>query len=301
MDRGKVVIESEMESKVLASKRMVRVYVPGSYGSGGAKRYPVLYAHDGQNVFSTVGPHVGFGWGNWDLDGTASRLAAKGLMQEIIIVAVDCSRDRYLEYRGPSRPYTEAQLAGMARQPSAPGDDRRYRAYERFLIDELKPRIDREFRTDPLPRHTALLGSSMGGICSLALAWHNPNHFGGAASMSGAFQVEREFFLREVLKNNFIGSTRPRIYLDSGVMDHSGGDDGRALTQAVAQRLRSLGWRENENLLHHVEEKPLTEVGMQEAGLHRSKWKEAAASQHNEFYWKLRVERPLLFLFGVQR
>ena len=99
-------------------------------------------------------------------------------MRPIIIVAIDCSASRYREYRGPI----------------APGaDNRAYESYARFLLQELKPRIDRDYRTLRGPEHTGVLGSSMGGICSVALAWEHPETFGLAASLSGAFQVEKQY------------------------------------------------------------------------------------------------------------
>ncbi len=88
-----------------------------------------------------------------------------------------------------------------------------------------------------------------------------------------------------------------RIYLDSGICDFSGGDDGRKHTDAVAAELRRIGWREQMDLVHYVDLKPLSEAELEKSGLRRDKWKEAQTSQHNEFYWRLRVWRPLVFLF----
>ena len=140
----------------------------------------------------------------------------------------------------------------------------------------------------------------MGGICSLALAWEYTNTFGLAASLSGAFQVERTNFLRQIL-GGYSGPARPvRVYLDSGVTDFSGGDDGRKNTERVATQLRRLGWNEA-NLRHFVDDYPLTEVELAKTGLSREKWAEAQTSQHNEFYWRLRAPRALTFLFSPER
>src|SRR5687768_17242007 len=108
---GKVVFEGNIQSEVLQTNRFVRVYLPPGYAENKTSRYPVLYIHDGQNAFSTVGPHVAFGWGNWELDTTADRLISEKKMRPIIMVAVDCGPSRYREYRGPiaagadNRPY----------------------------------------------------------------------------------------------------------------------------------------------------------------------------------------------------
>jgi predicted alpha/beta superfamily hydrolase len=278
-----------MASRVLGGERFVRVYLPPSYEHG-TDRFPVLYLHDGQNVFTTVGDHVAFGWGNWHLDKTANELAASRRARELIMVAVDCSSERYQEYRG-------AAYASLRSKRSSPVDNSRFDAYARFLIAELKLKIDREYRTLPGPRHTGTLGSSMGGICSLALAWQYPAVFGLAASLSGAFQVERRHFLVHVLRA-WKGKKKPiRIYLDSGVMDYSGSDDGLKDTLAVAQALRRIGWKDGTDLQHYVEEGCLSNGELARLGLAREKWKEAGTSQHNELYWRVRAWRALTFLF----
>lgn len=295
--QGKVVFEGPLFSHHFNTNRTVRIYLPPSYERDRSHRFPVLYLHDGQNAFTTVGTNVAFGWGNWELDKTIDTLCAAGKMQEIIVVAADCSAERYLDYRGPAHPFLQSELKEMNRPPPAPGDNSRYEKYTRFLIDELKPKIDREYRTLPSAANTAVMGSSMGGLCSLALAWEHPEIFGKAASMSGAFQVERTHFLTNVLRA-YHGKPKPiRIYLDSGTIDFSGGDDGRNNTEAVAAELRRIGWRAGVDLEHYVDLKPLTESELETTGLRRDKWKEAQSSQHNEFYWRLRAWRPLVFLF----
>ena len=139
------------------------------------------------------------------------------------------------------------------------------------------------------------MGSSLGGIRSIIVAWEHPEVFGRAASLSGAFQVERTNFFNKVLRP-YQGKAKPtRLYLDSGVVDFTGGDDGKKLTSAVAEELRRIGWRGE--MVDFVDAKPLTLPELEQAGLRRDKWAEAQTSQHNEFYWRLRVWRALTFLF----
>jgi predicted alpha/beta superfamily hydrolase len=294
---GRVVFEGMVNSHILQTNRMIRIYLPPSYEREPKRRYPVLYLHDGQNAFSTVGTNVAFGWGSWQLDKTVDDYSAAGKMREIILVGIDCTAERYLDYRGPAYAYQKSELEGMKRPPVAVGDNSRFERYSRFLREEIKPKIDREYRTLAGPADTGLMGSSMGGICSLALAWEHPGVFGRAASLSGAFQVERKHFLTNVL-HAYRGKRKPvRIYLDSGVVDFTGGDDGRKETGAVAEELRRIGWREGLDLLHYVDQSTLNEAELERIGLRRDKWKEAQTSQHNEFYWRLRVWRALAFLF----
>jgi predicted alpha/beta superfamily hydrolase len=294
-----VVFEGLLASEVLGTQRMVRIYLPPGYSTTENRRYPVLYVHDGQNVFSTVGPHVAFGWGNWELDRTLDRLIRERAMREVIVVAVDATRDRFAEYRGPSAAARPADGAATP-LPGTAGTRGTFDRYTRFLADELKPKIDAEYRTLSEPEHTASLGVSLGGICSVALAWERPGVFGGAASLSGAFQVEHRYFLERVLGATHRRDPRFRCYLDSGEVSMNGGDDGRRNTEAVAAEFQRLGWKAGTDLLHYVDP-VLTEEALVTSGLSEGKRDEAARNQHNEFYWRQRMWRALTFLFTPPR
>ena len=199
------------------------------------------------------------------------------------MVAVDNSWGRLGEYSG--RHHAPGEMA----------TNTTFENYESFLITELKPQMDRDYRTLPGAAHTAVMGSSLGGLCSVVLAWDHPEIFGGAASLSGSFQVEQTNFLNEVLKS-FHGPPKPfRVYLDSGVVDFMGGDDNGSLTQQAAAEFRRIGWANN--LEWFVDRRPLTPAKLKKCGLRRDKWAEAQTSQHNEFYWRLRSWRSLTFLF----
>lgn len=278
LGQGQLLKAQTVSSRLLGADRVIRIYLPPSYAQEPRRRYPVLYLHDGQNVFSSAGTNAAFGWGSWELDKTVDELCRAGKMREIIMVAVDNSRARMTEYSG-----------------NASATNSAYENYAAFLIQELKPKIDREYRTRLEAANTGVMGSSLGGICSLALAWEHPEVFGRAASLSGAFQVEGAHFLKAVLQT-YQGKPKPfRIYLDSGTIDFTGGDDNRALNEQVAAELRRIGW--TSELEHFVDARPLTVTELEKAGLRRDKWREAQTSQHNEFYWRLRSWRALTFLF----
>lgn len=281
---GAIVFEGEIPSAILGMARRIHIYVPPSYEKETRRRYSVLYVHDGQNAFSTAGPGAAFGWGSWELDKTVDRLSAEGKIDEIIMVAIDCSNERYKEYRGPD----EWIKAGASTN---------YGRYERFLIEELKPKIDREYRTKKTAKDTGTIGSSMGGVVSLALGWKHPEVFGKIASLSGAFQVESKAALKQLQK--YDAKKKPiRIYLDSGRIDYTGGDDGLKDTQAVAEELRRIGYKKD--LLHFIDT-PLVEDQLRPLNLSDGKFKEALKSQHNELYWRLRAWRALEFMFGEKR
>ena len=144
------------------------------------------------------------------------------------------------------------------------------------------------------------MGSSVGGLGSVVVAWEHPEIFGGTASLSGTDIAEQTNFLNHVLKA-YHGPPKPlRVYLDSGVVDITGGDDGRGLTGQIAAEFRRIGWTDK-NLELFTEAKPLTPEQLQQAGLRRDKWQDAQTNQHNEFYWRLRAWRALTFLFPPER
>lgn len=282
--QGGTLLDTNLPSKFFARERGIHIYLPPAYAAEPQRRYPVLYLQDGQNVFSSAGPNAAFGWGSWDLDKTADALIRAGRMPPIIMVAVDNSARRMTEYNGAHhRP-------GATNAPTA------FDHYEAFFLTELKPWVDAHFRTRPDAAHTAVLGSSLGGLCSVALAWDHPEIFGGAASLSGAFQVDHTNFLRRALGDYHGPPKSFRLYLDSGVKSFDGHDDNHALTEQVAAQFRRLGWT-GKNLEVFTAAHLLTPAELAKTGLRRDKWAEAQTSQHNEFYWRLRAGRALVFLF----
>ena len=170
--------------------RDVIVWLPRSYDAT-TKRYPVLYMHDGQNLFD---PHTSFMGVDWQADEVADSLMAAGRMEEIIIVGVNNTADRREDYS-----YTE-----------------KGRAYMKFLATALKPFIDANYRTKPEREHTATMGSSMGGLISFLLAWHHPETFSQAGCLSPAFiKPYDEEAVRAV--ERYVGADKNiRLYLDNG-------------------------------------------------------------------------------------
>jgi enterochelin esterase-like enzyme len=278
------LLDTNVSSNFFGWNRGIHVYLPPSYETQPQRHFPVLYLQDGQNVFSSAGTNAAFGWGSWELDLTADRLSRAGKMAEIIMIAVDNSWGRRAEYGGLHHP------------PDGPATNSAFENYESFLMTELKPQIDRDYRTLPEAEHTAVMGSSLGGLCSVAMAWDHPEIFGGTASLSGSDVHEQTNFLNNVLKSYHGTPKRLRIYLDSGAVDFTGGDDGRSLTGQVAAEFRRIGWTDK-NLELFTDAGPLTPEQLEQAGLRRDKWGEAQKSQHNEFYWRLRAWRALTFLF----
>ena len=284
-------IDESVPSRFLRANRGIHIYLPASYDKEPSHRYPVLYLHDGQNVFTSAGMNIAFGWGNWSLDTTADQLVRGGKMQEIIMVGVDNSVARTNEYSGR---LSQAQSADSTNAPAA-STPTAFENYADFLIQELKPKIDREYRTKSDAANTGVMGSSAGGICSVVLAWEHPDVFGKVGSLSGWFAADGTNFLNAVLRSYHSKPKTFRVYFDSGVKDFLGGDDGAALTAQAVAEFKRIGW--SSELNYYVDPRPLTSAELETTGLRRDKWPEAQRSQHNEFYWRRRAWRALMFLF----
>jgi predicted alpha/beta superfamily hydrolase len=142
----------------------VMVWLPPSYYKQPNKKYPVLYAEDGQNVFMTGSVNSG----EWRLDETADSLMRIGKTEEYIIVAINNTPNRWVEYSGTPE--------GMA--------------YINFIVNNLKPFVDKNYRTKPDKNNTAAIGSSMGGLISFYMVWLHPEVFSKAACLSSGFAYD---------------------------------------------------------------------------------------------------------------
>jgi predicted alpha/beta superfamily hydrolase len=168
-----------------------RVFLPPRYGELDARRYPVLYAQDGQSLFGAE---------SWMLDETMNTLWGLGAMEEAIVVAVYTDEGR-LDMLSPTADDEHGGGAGPR--------------YRDFLTDTLKPYVDTFLRTRRGRGDTALLGSSMGGLFSFFAAWTRPDVFGKAACLSGSFWWDRRALVREV-ERGACPLPRPFLYVDSG-------------------------------------------------------------------------------------
>jgi len=194
-------------SPQLGNARDILVYTPGSYARG-TTRYPVIYMHDGQNLFD---PATSFA-GDWGLKAALARGSRRGV--ETMIVAVpNMGTARIDEYT----PFTDANAGGGL------GD-----RYLDFLIDSVKPLVDERFRTLPDRAHTGIAGSSLGGLISLYAYLDRPDVFGFVAALSPALWFSHGAILELAERAPKIPG---RIYLDVGLREG-------ARHVAFARRLR---------------------------------------------------------------
>src|SRR5439155_8758584 len=165
---GNIKRHRAFHSKVLGNRRDVLVYLPPGYRRFSPRQYPVLYLHDGQNVFDAATSYAGVEWG---VDETAQRLIRKNLIEPIIIVAIaNTGEGRIHEYAPTAGAIYESALEEKRSRGLA-------KKYGQFLIEELKPFIDQKYRTRPEAEFTGLGGSSMGGLLTLSLGLWFPDFF----------------------------------------------------------------------------------------------------------------------------
>ncbi len=228
--------------------RDIIVWLPPSYEKDKTKRYPVLYMHDGQNLFDPKTSAFGI---DWQLDESADSLIKAGSIKEIIIVGIYNTSDRSNEYN----------------------DTKLGQAYMNFIIDSLKPFIDKNFRTLPDRGNTATGGSSMGGLISMMMVWEHPEVFSQAACLSPAFHISDINYVKKV--EDYTGKKKPiRIYIDVGTVDL----DARLKpgSDEMVKVLEHKGYKLNDDLEYFI----------------------ANGATHNEAAWAKRNWRYLEFMFG---
>jgi predicted alpha/beta superfamily hydrolase len=178
-------------TNLAGERRQYRVWLPRGYSQHTNKRYPVIYMHDGQNIFEP-GP-----FGTWNADLAASQQTAAGSMREVIIVGADSTNNRFIDYV-PAGDITPDARAGQA--------DR----YVRFITQELKPLIDSTYRTVPDAHSTGTMGSSMGGQVSMYMGWDWGNTFTRVGALSNYWSTN--------FRNRITSNAKPgvKLYMDSG-------------------------------------------------------------------------------------
>lgn len=161
------IIETAFFIPQLNRTRRIWIYLPESYSSS-RKKYPVLYMHDGQNVFEDTSSFSG----EWGIDEAMDTL---GKIKEMIVVAIDNGGDKRLNEYAPF---------DMERYGKAEGDE-----YVAFLINTLRPYINKKYRTKKCGKHNYVAGSSMGGLISFYAVLKFPKKWGGAGVFSPAFWI----------------------------------------------------------------------------------------------------------------
>ena len=242
---GNVVLHQNFASKHSGKERPVLVWMPSVYKVNKRKRFPVLYMHDGQNIMDPRTAYIGV---DWRVDEWAEKLIAENKTEPFIVVGIYNTPDRLEEY----------------------SDSPKGTAYRRFIIEELKPFIDSKYRTLPDRENTAIMGSSMGGLCSLLTIWKEHEIFSKAACLSSSFYYGNDNIFN-VIKN----TDHPlplKVYIDSG---EDGKQDAQKMFRLLSERGNIIG--DDFDYFYDI------------------------GAQHTESAWAARLERPLRFLFPPKR
>lgn len=267
---GTLVYWRDVPSAFLGPKRNVEIWLPPGYDSNATTRYPVLYMSDGQNLFD---PRLSFTGVDWGVDEAVVRLVQRGVIPPIIVVGV---------WNSPRRSYEYSLWHG------APN-------YARFLIEELMPRVNREFRTLTGPRNTAAMGSSMGGILSFYLVTYHPDVFGACGCISTPFLLSQAWAQRELLGVSPVEHPDTVTYIERDI------EHGLTPPRGVRYWF-DYGTRGVDSLFAPTED--LVRRWLLRKGLREGRdfvMRRYDGATHNEAAWRARLDDPLTFLFGKSR
>jgi predicted alpha/beta superfamily hydrolase len=224
---ARVNLHPQFHSRFLPDDRDVTVYVPPQYEQQPERRFPVLYLHDGQNLFD---PGTSFVPGRtWSVAETADEIIRAGAVQPLIIVGIANTGDRRLaEYT----PVPDWKMGGGEADK-----------YGRLITEELMPYIHANYRTLHGREHTGMGGSSLGGLATLYLGLKYQDHFSRLAVLSPSVWWNHKSIIGYV--NDVRLDRRPRIWLDVGTAEGR-----RTLSDAdlLERQLEAHGWRPGSDL-----------------------------------------------------
>lgn len=245
------VFDNDYFISQLNRKRRILIYLPPDYATSG-KRYPVLYMHDAQNVFDASTSFSG----EWRVDETLNRLSKEGDFG-CIVVAVDNGKDKRIdEYT----PWKNEKYGG------GNGDE-----YLDFVANELKPKIDKMYRTLPAREFTGIMGSSLGGLISHYGLLEYQEVFGKAGVFSPAYWINKDHIYAHTIEEK---KQYPiKIYLLAGQLEDNGSVVGDV--QGMYQALLKAGFSEEEILIDIDQD-----------------------GEHSEWYWAREFEGAYRWLFG---
>ncbi|HEY3801698.1 MAG TPA: alpha/beta hydrolase-fold protein [Kofleriaceae bacterium] len=280
---------ADFHSTVLNDDRAIYVYLPASYAENTDATYPVVYMHDGQNLWAAM-PQIAFagtwnvdtafdtatgvgacssggvvGWGAQPLGGTAATCngdadCASGdcrTFPEAIVIGIANTTDRIYEYTPTTDPTT----------PGGGGADQ----YLSMIVSELKPAIDMQLRTRPDVASTAMAGSSLGGLVTAYAGTTHADVFGRLAELSPSTWWNSDVILGDVAATP--SAPRPlAVYVDSG----QGSADDEADTDMLSTTYTNLGYVDGTNFRHVVQD----------------------GAQHDETYWAERFPGAMQLVLG---
>ncbi len=260
------VIIQDFESKILTNKRTIRVYLPENYFNS-SEYYPVIYAQDGQNLFFDPNNKM-----KWDLDKNIEKLTKEDKIKDVIVVGIDhMGVQRITEYT----PFPFSSYGGG-----------KGKLYGEFLVKEVKPFIEANFRVKTNREDVAVMGSSLGGLISLYIGMWYPEQFGIIGSVSPSYWWGLDKNLAEA-SNNIESLKTQKIYIDMGYREQS--------TMFKEKNGRGIS-----NVIYTTKEMFLL---LQKNGMDYPNllYIEDLAGEHNELIWKERITNFLIFAFSKKK
>lgn len=260
---GQITTIANFASQYVSS-RQIDIWQPDAPPADGG--YAVLYMHDGQNLFDALPHPDDASRVQWGVDTALSHLLAAGRVVPTIVVGVWNSPTRWSDYM-PQKALNEAALDAFTRMAGPPQADN----YLRMLVEELKPLIDARYPTRRDAAHTAIMGSSMGGLISLYALCEYPAVFGAAGCVSTHW-VAGDGVVVDYVTHALPPAGRHRLYFDYGTEDVDA--PYAPWQQRVDAHLAAAGYRPGVDWLTLRHE----------------------GEGHHERWWRARLATPLTFL-----
>lgn len=264
-------------SPQLGENWTIDVWLPDSYASDPNTRYPVIYMHDGQNLFDaeTTWNHQA-----WEMDSVTGSLIANGLIQPPIIVGIHSHADTRKGDLMPQKAVADARITQAQLDSLMGGIPIRGDAYARFIVETLKPQIDSIYHTLPDAPNTTVMGSSMGGLISIYAMSEYPEVFGNAICMSTHWIGNPDHAatfanaMYHYLDKNLPRDGKHKLYLDHGTetLDSLYGP----WEEMMIGLIKTCGYDTPETLQTYIDQ----------------------GGAHTETSWAARVDRPLRFILG---
>jgi len=257
---GNIRMHVGFHSTLLNNDRTLAVYLPPGYDKNPDQRYPVLYMQDGQNLFDAATSFAGV---EWNADETADKLINQGKINPVIIVGIYNTPDRTEEY---------TPLQVNESDPVARGV-----YYGWFVAYEVKPFIDKTYRTRPDRDDTAIAGSALGDLIALDTARAHKDVFGACAALSPSlWSAEGELLSQWTADHGWMKGTR--FWIDMGENETEDYPAGEAIPhlQTLVATLESAGLVKGKDFQDFV----------------------AQGDEQNEAAWSKRFGKVLTFLYG---
>ena len=243
------IISEKFEIPQLKTTRRIWIYLPKDYEIS-HKKYEVMYLQDAQNLFDDATSYAG----EWQVDETLNKIFKK-TGKSLIVVGIDNGGEKRIEELSP---YKNAKYGG------GNGDN-----YVKFIVETLKPFIDKNYRTKPQRKYTTIGGSSLGSLISVYAAVKYPETFGKVLAFSSAFWFNAKE-LNEFISSSKVNLKQQKYYFIQGKHED---EDMEEQTNRVIENLKSKNVKPK-NIFLKIDED----------------------GKHNEMYWRREFEGAVLWL-----